>query len=296
MTHGVKMYKELLYLLEKRYNEGEIDQDSYNELKSRYSEKMNTEHSVETQSKSPFIKVAGAQFFSEDSMTVAGASKISGGKFDRDIRMAGASKISGDIECNNIKSSGSLKIDGNVLTNGSIRTSGSFKVKGNAESKEDMSFSGSAKIEGCVTTEGNFKSSGSCKSGTNVQVSKNLNSSGSFYAKGNVNVREQVELEGRTTIEGNLIGKDVIISAKRTAFEKMFKRTELSEIKGTVLAHNVVDIEDCVVEGNVKGSVVKLGPDVVIEGTVYYVEDLLVTGDVKLKQKAVKITQEELIL
>ncbi len=298
MNKDVKMYEELLELLEKRYKEGEIDKESYEELKARYDDKLRNAKEAEKEAETTpsIISVAGSHSISNDAMSFAGATKITGGKVLRDIRIAGAGKIDGDIECKNMKVSGALKATGSVVAHGYVKCSGSFKSNGKLEAKENISCSGSASVDGTVDTEGELDTSGSFSASDNVFAQKAISASGSFEVKGTVSSQGKIFLGGKTRVDGNVLGQDVELSGKRSAFEKMFRKRELSEVSGSIFAHNVIEVEDVHVENNVKGKLVKLGPNVTVAGTVYYVDDLLLTDDVKLDNKPVKISIEELKL
>ena len=145
----VKMYEELLELLEKRFNDGEIDKENYEELKGRYFQKLNTaKENYDLHKEASNIYTSGVKTITEKSLSAAGSTRISGGEVRKDIRIAGSGKIDNDVECNNLKSAGSLKSNGNITAHGDVGCAGSFKCAGFLHADYDAKFSGSAKIEG----------------------------------------------------------------------------------------------------------------------------------------------------
>lgn len=294
-----KMYSELLEILEKRYENGEIDKESYLELKERYSAKYEEAKLTKEELKDAprVIKSAGSQSISDTLMSFSGASKISGGKVDRDIRISGAGKIDGDLECNSFRSSGASKVGGDLIARGPIKTSGSFKVAGKVQCDADISASGSINVENELTTKGEINVSGSIFVGDNVQAEEGIKASGSNELKGNVVSRKTIELSGKSSVVGDLIGENILISGKRSVFALVFgKGRESSEVNGNIFAHKKVDIEDVYIDGDVKGVLVKLGPNTHVHGTVYYVDDLLVTEGVKMDNEPIQISASDLKL
>lgn len=296
----IKMHKELLELLEKRYKEGEIDENSYNELKKRYEKKLEyAQANFEELRRAPQIKVSGSQTLTPDSLSVSGSAKIPGGKMMRDIRIAGSGKIDDDIECKSIKCAGAVKSTGSITAHGIVKTAGSFKCEDFLHTDEDASFSGSAKVVGEILVQGHLKASGSFKCEDNVQAINGVTLSGASTIEGNLVSQKTIDITGKSTISGDVVGENVYFKSKRFAFEiRLFRRRELSTVDGNIFAQNEVEIEDIYVERDVKGKVVKLGPNIKIHGTVYYVEDLLIADaeDVRLENKPVKITEEALKL
>jgi len=296
--NDIEMHIKLLELLEKRHKEGEIDDNSFNELKKRYEKKLkdakaNSEELMITSQ----IKVAGSQTLTPDSLSVSGSAKISGGKIMRDIRIAGSGKIEGDIECKSIKCSGAAKSTGSITAHGVVKTSGSFKCEDFLHTYEDAIFSGAAKVVGEVIVQGYLKTSGSFKCEDNVQAINGATLSGAATIEGNLVSQKTIDITGKATISGDVVGENIYFKSKRFVFEiKLFRRRELSTVEGNIFAQNEVDIEDIYIEGDVKGKVVKLGLNTNIHGTVYYVEDLIMTDNVKLENEPVKITEEALKL
>ena len=298
--NDIKMHKELLELLEKRHKEGEIDDNSFNELKKRYEKKLeDAQTNFEELKSAPQIKVAGSQTLTPDSLSVSGSAKIPGGKMMRDIRIAGAGRIDGNIECKSIKCAGAVKSTGSITSHGIVKTAGSFKCEDFLHTDEDAIFSGSAKVVGEIMVQGHLKASGSFKCEDNVQAVNGVTLSGASTIEGNLVSQKTIDITGRATISGDVVGENVYFKSKRFAFEiRLFRRRELSTVEGNIFAQNEVEIEDIYVERDVKGKVVKLGPNTKIHGTVYYVEDLLMsdTDDVKLENEPVQIAEEALKL
>ena len=140
--HEMQMYEELLELLEKRFDDGEIDKSNYVELKTRYKQKLEvSKQNQEIHKEASKIYTSGVKSVTEKSLTAAGSTRISGGEVRKDIRIAGSGKIDNDVECNNLKSAGSLKCFGNILAHGDVGCAGSFKCAGSLHVDKDAKFS-----------------------------------------------------------------------------------------------------------------------------------------------------------
>lgn len=297
--NDIRMYKELLELLEKRMNEGDIDKASYAELKERYTQKLKaTRQEFEFRKDAPDIKVSGAKTFTQDSVSVSGAATISGGKIERDIRISGAGKISGDVECNSLRCSGAIKAYGNVLAHGEVKCSGSFRCDKDLNADENASFSGSAKIYGETVVQGHLTVTGSYRSDKNTQAIKGATLTGSTTIRANLLSENSIKIGGKARIEKNIICENVLIEGRRTVFESFFfrKAKKLVTVHGSIIAHNEVDIQDVRVNKNIKARTVKLGPNTLVEGTVYYVEDLFMADSVRLMKDPKKVSQDDIKL
>ena len=293
------MYKELLELLEQRFDNGEIDKESYRELKERYTMKLEgAREEMELLRDAPQIKVSGAQTLTKDTVTVAGSAKLTGGKVMRNIRIAGSGNIDGDIECNDLKCSGSVKSQGNIVAHGEIKCSGSFKSESYVYGDKNATFSGSAKIGDELVIQGMLSASGSYKTEGNTQAKQGVSISGSSHIYGSILSQNTVKIGGKSNIEKDIVCENLIIEGRRTVFESWFfrKQKKLVHVYGSIVAQNEIDIQDIAVEKDIKGRVIKLGPNTMIYGTVYYVEDLFLSDGVKLEKEPVKIDIQDLKL
>ncbi|NPD87130.1 MAG: polymer-forming cytoskeletal protein [Asgard group archaeon] len=290
-----KMYKELLELLEKRREENEIDKENYEELKERYTEKLEiAKEFAEKRKATPRMKVAGAQTISDTVASFAGSVTINGGNVDRDIRVAGSAKFSDDIICNNLKAAGSVRSAGNITAHGNVKTSGSFKCEGFLHADYDVNVAGSCKVGSEVLIGGKFGSSGSFSCGGDLQAENGIRIAGSSKVEGNMLSQSTVSLAGRTQIEGNLVGEDVGINKDVVAHR--LKRSRPSIVKGSVFGTKEVILRNTIVEQDVKGVFVEIGPFSEVKGTVYYVEKVDIDDKAKLHKEPVKISYEKLKL
>ncbi|MCG3215167.1 MAG: hypothetical protein KAS63_00470 [Candidatus Heimdallarchaeota archaeon] len=295
----IQMYKELLELLEKRYDNGEIDKESYKELKERYKEKLEgVREELRSLKDAPEIKVSGEKTLTKDSVTVSGSARISGGKVMRDIRISGSCRINGDVECKALKCSGAVKTYGNIIAHGEIKCSGSFKSEGYLHGDNNATFSGAAKIGGELVIQGKLSASGSYKVDGNTQAKQGVAISGTSQIYGSILSQNTVKIGGKSNVEKDIICENLIIEGRRTVFESWFfrKLKKLVHVYGNIVAQNEIDIQDVVVEKDIKGRSVKLGPNTLVLGTVYYVEDLFLSEGVKLENESVKIEQADLKL
>jgi len=295
----IQMYKELLELLEQRFEKEEIDKESYRELKERYTKKLDEAREERKLLKdAPQIKVSGAQTLTKETVTIAGSAKLSGGKVMRNIRIAGSGNISGDIECNALKCAGSVKSQGSIIAHGEVKCSGSFKSEGFLHGDENASFNGSAKIGDELVIQGKLSASGSFKTEGNTQAKQGVSISGSSHIYGSILSQNTVTIGGKSSIEKDIVCENLIVEGRRTVFESWFfrKQKKLVRVYGNIIAQNEIDIQDIEVEKDVKGRVIKLGPNTMIFGTVYYVEDLFLSDGVKLEKEPVKIELQDLRL
>jgi cytoskeletal protein CcmA (bactofilin family) len=293
------MHEELLRLLEERREKAEIDKESYEELKARYSQKLERiKEELKYHEDAPVVTVAGEKTLTQESLSVSGSATIGGGKIMRDIRVSGAAKISNPVECNALRCSGSLKALGNIIAHGEIKCSGSFRCEGNLHGDQNATISGSAKISGEVVIQGNLSVSGSYTSYKNTQAIRGASLTGSTTIGANLLCENSIRIGGKARIEKNILCESILIEGRKTVFESWFfrKQKKLVRVHGSIIAQKDVDVQDVHVGKNIKGRTVKLGPNTYVEGTVYYVEDLFMSDSVRLNREPQKITQEELKL
>jgi predicted acyltransferase (DUF342 family) len=290
-----KMYKELLDLLEKRREEDEIDKENYEELKERYTKKLEiAKEFAEKRKATPSMKVSGAQTISDTVASFAGSVTINGGDVDRDIRVAGSAKFSDDIICKDLRAAGSLKSAGNITAHGNVKTSGSFKCDGFLHADYDAKFSGSCRVGGEVILGGKIGASGSFSSGGDLQAEKGIRIAGSAKVEGNMLSQSTVSLAGRARITGNLVGEDVGIN--KDVIAHRLKRSKPSIVEGSVFGTKEVILRNTIVEQDVKGVFVEIGPFTEVKGTVYYVDSIKVDKKAKLTTEPIQIGINQLKL
>ncbi len=293
--HEYKMYEELLDLLEKRYKADEIDKENYDELKERYTKKLEVaKEFAEKQKEVPRMKVAGAQTISDTLASFAGSVTINGGDVARDIRVAGAAKFNDDIICKNLKVAGSVKSAGNITAHGDVKTSGSFKCGGFLHADRDVKVAGSCKIDSEVIIGGKLGASGSFSCGGDLQAENGIRAAGSSRVEGNMLSQSTVSLAGRAQIAGNLVGEDVGIN--KDVISHRLKRSRPSIVEGSVFGTKEVILRNTIVEQDVKGLFVEIGPFSEVKGTVFYVENIKVDKKAKLNTEPVQISIDQLKL
>ncbi len=291
------MYEELLELLEKRYKDGEIDKENYDELKERYTQKLDgVKKDFDIHQEASQIYTSGVKVMTNGSVSVAGSTRITGGEVPKDIRIAGSGKIDSDVICNQFKTAGSLKSFGNITARGDVRASGSFKCEGFLQTDKDAKFSGSAKIDKETIVQGRLTAAGSFKCNENVQAVVGIKFAGSSNIAGNLLSQGTVEIEGKTQIAGNLVGEDVSINKGKDSFFLRRKRLSRSEIGKDVFATGDLYIANTNVGGDVKGLNVEIGPFTKVNGTVFYVERIDIDNRAELANEPVKISREKLQL
>ncbi len=295
--HEIQMYEELLVLLEKRFDDGEIDKSNYVELKTRYTQKLEAaKQNQDVQRETANIYTSVVISDTQSSMTEEGKTRIEGGTVLKDIRIAGSGKIDSDVECNNLKSAGSLKSYGNIIAHGNVGCAGSFKCEGSIHVDGDATFSGSAKIEHQVIVQGRISAAGSFTSGDQTQAERGIKFSGSSKIYGSLLSQGLVDIAGRVQVEGDLVGEDVLINKGRHAFGHKWKKLKPSIIEGNVFGTGEIFLGNTRVDGDVKGLRVEVGPYSKVEGTIYYVESIEVSNSSKIENEPVKIRREDLKL
>ncbi|MHA1482238.1 MAG: hypothetical protein ACTSUP_11055 [Candidatus Heimdallarchaeaceae archaeon] len=291
----VKMYEELLELLENKFDNEEIDKANYSELKERYQAKLEqAKLEVKQNGSAPHIKISGAQVITDTVLSAAGSAKISGGDIPKDIKISGSARIQDDIICRSIKASGSFKSEGSITSHGDVKVSGSFSCKSFLHATGNMKISGSSKVGGELVIGGRMGISGSFRCGNNAQIDQGAKVSGSAIIAGNFISQGTIDTSGKIEVEGNLVGANVFIN-KNTVFIKL-KRRKNSKIKGTLFAVDEVDINKVIVEEDVKGKDVTIGPYSEVKGTVYYVNKIDVHKSAKLTTEPVQISEDQLKL
>lgn len=291
------MYEELLELLEKRFDSGEIDKSNYVELKTRYNQKLEeAKQNQEMQKEASRIYTSGVKTVTERSMTSAGSTRISGGTVLKDIRISGSGKIDNDVECNNLKSAGSLKSFGNIIAHGDVSCAGSFKCEGSLHVDNDAKFSGSAKIEEEVIIKGRISAAGSYSSGSLTQAERGAKFSGSAKIHGSLLSQGLVDTAGRIQVAGDLVGEDVLINKGKHFYGHRWQKLKPSIVEGNLFGTGEVYFANTRVEGDVKGLRVELGPYSKVNGVIYYVENIEISNRAQIENEPIQIRREDLKL
>ncbi len=246
-------YDEILKDLEHSYIQGEITESAYQELKKRYT-KLRDEYPDQKKVYSPLnLRVFGAQELNSEQISISGMGRIPGGVIVKKISASGMVKILNDVEINGLECAGFIRSKGSIKSHGDIEISGAAKVNG------------TVKVNGKVKIAGSFKVVGS------VAANK-------------------VNINGFTKIDKNITAEIVII--KRDGQNVRLPNLSRSKIFGDIIGRELVDLKNVRVKGNIHGRVVKIGENCKIDGNVYYVDDLLVTGN--SIENTIKISLEEL--
>ncbi|MHA1707634.1 MAG: hypothetical protein ACTSX6_07030 [Candidatus Heimdallarchaeaceae archaeon] len=289
------MYKELLELLEEKFSKNEIDEKNYHELKEKYEEKLRfLVQNEKLMSTTSNISTVGIYSISEDTLTATGSTKVKGEQSKKNIIIAGYAKFTNDIQCMKLHVAGSVKSYGNIETFDSVKIAGSFKCRGFLHSEKDVKFSGSAKIVGETIIKGRLVSAGSFKCLEDVQATNGINCAGSIHVEGNLLSQGTIDIEGKARILGNAIGEDIFINKKSFRFRR--KKFKKSVIEGIVFAQNSIILNNTIVESDVKGVDVTIGPHSEVLGRVYYVDSVEISDKAKLSFKPIQITYESLKL
>ncbi|MCP4764252.1 MAG: zinc ribbon domain-containing protein, partial [archaeon] len=141
-----------------------------------------------------------------------------------------------------------------------------------------------------------LKCSGSLKCRGDVIAQNGITISGSSTIGRNLSSRKSIETSGRFTTGGNVEGENLFLGYKHGILaKKIFKNRRRSIVNGSVLALNNVQINHIYVRGNVMGSNVVIGSNSIIDGVIYYVENLTIEKGAQCYYKPVKINADDLI-
>ncbi len=203
---------ELIKKLDERLAKGEISEELYNEIVSRYEKEEKKKEKATDVGDDVKMEIEDLEEKKKEKtgekktkrVSISGASKIDGCNCEI-FKAAGASKVNGDMKADDANVSGATKINGNVYV-GKLDSSGSLKVNGKTEGKE-LDLSGSSKFKNDVTVD-------------------EIDFSGSFKIKGNVEC-DTIEGSGSTNISDILKGKEIML---KTSGKSKIKKIEGGDI------------------------------------------------------------------
>ncbi len=211
------MDDEMLKKLDERLAKGEISEDLYNEIISRYErEDKDIDDDVEKIEKT--VEQATTEETEEEipektkRVSISGSSKIDGCNCE-EFRASGASKVNGDLRADDADVSGATKVDGNACF-GTLDSSGSLKIMGKSEGKK-LDLSGASKFEDDIIVE-NIESSGSLKVKGNVDCDS-ISVKGSIKISGKLKGDVSLKLSGNSKIE-RIEGGEVLVESGGSRF------------------------------------------------------------------------------
>lgn len=326
----IELNTEILKELEKSFSEGRIDETTYLEAKKKYQRRLKDAQMGIDSSNAPFaVKVSGFQNISSDTLKISGSSTLTGGRIDKFIRISGSARIENTVECNGIHVSGSLKshgdmvihgdvkssgsfssngeviVDGNVkfsasakigknlIAGGSVKCSGSFNCGGFLKTGQDINISGSSNITDYIESSGFLKCSGSLKCGDHVKADEGIHVSGSAYVGGDLKSSSHIILSGMFEIGGNIEGNDISLNIASGLLAKKFFHKKKSSVGGSV-SGNRVEVDNTIVNGDISGYDVIIYPRSVINGQIYYVNDIQIDEKAKISIQPIQIPESEL--
>ncbi|GEM_PF-2292047 len=253
MDENEKMLKKL----DQRLADGEISQELYNEIVSRYKKsEENTEDEIEEEIIDEEIEDVSEKETKTDEKTkkvkITGATRIDSCNCEI-FRAAGASGISGDLIADDAKISGATKVNGNVYI-GKLSSSGALKVLGKTEG-EKLDVSGASKFEKDVKVDV-IEASGSFKVDGDV-VCETMNASGAVHIKNVLRGDIALKLSDKSKIK-KIEGGDVVVESGGSGFFSFgFRKTGSLDVES--ITGNDIYLENTKAE-NVMGSDVVIGP------------------------------------
>jgi cytoskeletal protein CcmA (bactofilin family) len=262
-------------------------------------------------------------------LSFSGSSTISNLSTEKKIRISGSCKIEGNLESNGFLSSGSVSGKGNLLIHGNIKNSGSFKlvgsifcenmarfsgstkIDGNLEVKRTMVNSGSLFISGKLNVIGQVKLSGSSEVGNGItilgtlinsgglrtqaiKVKDNISSSGSLNVLNNIESEKLIDISGKMTCHQNIIGESILLSFNKREKKRLFVKFK-HQVDGNIEAKDLVSVDRAKVHGDIRCRSALIGKDVDVQGVIYYVDDCIIDEKAILKNKPVKISEDNLL-
>lgn len=226
-------------------------------------------------------------------MKISGSGTLSEGRINDELNASGSVKLKGNFECEGFHSSGSLRGEGNLIVHGDIESSGSFRLIGSLYGDNNYRSSGSTSIEGEIIIKGEVENSGSLRVGNNLKAIQGIRISGSTHVKGGLMSKSLIKITGSCTIHGDINGFDISLGRKGLSKRSIYKHP--NKVFGSIYGRDNINLINCLVEKDVKGRKVYIGPKTEVLGTVYYVDTIQVDDNAVLKNKPVQIKEEELI-
>lgn len=274
--------KDILKKLDKRLAEGEISEELYNEIVSRYEgegegkaqeeEEMDMDMEMDMEIEDDTgVKSEDRHEEKEETVvnkeepkkektkrvSLSGASKVEGCNCEI-FRAAGASKVDGDLRADDADVSGATKIDGDLYVN-RLDSSGSLKVNGKTEGDE-LDLSGASKFKKNVAVDnidfsGSFKVDGSVKCDT-------IDGSGSTDITDTLRGEEiRLYVSGKSKIR-DIKGGDIAIESGGSRF--LFGLKKSGSLDAESITGDEIYLENTKAK-KVSGDKVRIGPGCKIE-------------------------------
>jgi cytoskeletal protein CcmA (bactofilin family) len=196
---------------------------------------------------------------------VSGYTKFPAGKFLQDINVNGYGLMEGNFECDSIHINGLLRAKSALLLHGDLNSAGSFHGRGPFISEGSVNIAGTAKFHDRMKVEGSFVLDGKWKAKNDVAVGDSCKASGLVKIKGNLVVGGNLTIKGRAVIKGQITGKNVKIRPADHGFSLFPLK---SKIYGNVLAKGQVELEKCIVFGDITAKEVVQGKNCDVRGKI----------------------------
>lgn len=286
-------HETILNELKESYNEGKIDEATYMELRQKYINQMEKKSKVKEPETFIQYKSMGGHSVSSETMRFSGAARLPGGVVPRFVRVSGACKIKDDIEVNGIHCSGLLRSAGAIISHGDINVSGAFRSKKSVSATGNVKVSGAMKVKGDLDSTETITVSGASRVDGSVTANQGMKVSGRAVTGGSLKSDGEIEVRGWVKVGGNVVAQQVKFKTTNE-FRRLFKNLWRSQIEGAILGRELVDVDNIQVDGNIRGKVVKIGQNSRIDGTVQYVDDLILANDVELRVQPVRISLQDL--
>lgn len=222
----------------------------------------------------------------------SGTERIIGHQTHDNIHISGSSTIEGNLECNDLHISGHSHGLGNIIVHGKLHNSGLFTNDGNVQVDHGFHSSGSSTIKGNLTVNGEIKSSGMLNSHGNTYFQQVAESTGVTRYYGHVIGDIAFKNTGVLTVKGHLIVPQILcVQDSAFGFLKSLLR---STIEGSIVAQTYAELRHVNVNGDIIGKTLKIGPNAVVKGNIFYVDALELKDSPEILGKTVQITPQQL--
>lgn len=223
--------------------------------------------------------------------TINGIGQLASGKLNEGLTVNGIAKIPEAVSCSSLTINGLLKAKDSVLVQGPFTCNGMGKIKGHLQVEGNGINAGTLKIEGQFYLTGNLKLSGTIKANEDISVLESIKGDGMLTTHKTLHSHGNIELTGRVKVGENVIANNLIIKMPKTAKHLNIK----SKIAGEVAVQNTIDIENTIVERNIKARNVVIREGCEIFGGIYYVDTIQIDPSVNLQYQPQQISLESLL-
>ncbi len=290
--------------LDMKLSNGEIDQEEYEELLKKFDELDLLSSKVNTKSKVVAVGVVKLKSEIVDGpVRVSGKLMTHGPLKCENMSISGSASISGDlVVVGTTKISGRISIDGDAKFGDKISISGKFNSDGNTFCTDILRSSGKFSTSKDLVLGNNASITGKLNA-QSIRSNSPLSISGKMNVENDVLAKEFISSGGISTIGGNLQAELIEIAKEYRMKSTNDKSKEVGEgipdlgsfisklvtsfipsviekekpgeflVMGDIRGSNI-DISHTHIKGDIVGRDIIIGPEVVVEGEIQYVNSI----------------------